>query len=106
MSRSAAHATWFVSCAAAFAASWSLTVAPAHAAPATDDQGFLDSAARCASPNVALAFGATATSRVAVCKAPDGDLEYRGVRISDGAKLIAPATSSGTHGFVAERDGI
>lgn len=84
------------------ALSWST----ADAAPATDERGFLDSTARCAAPSVAVAFGATATSRVAVCRAADGSYEYRGVRVSDGAKLIAAATASGTHGFVAEREGI
>lgn len=83
-----------------------LPMPSAAAAPATDEQGFIDSTARCTTPAVAVAFGATATSRVAICKATDGTYEYRGVRVSDGARLITSASASGSNGFVAERDGI
>lgn len=38
---------------------------------------------------------------MAICKTADGQYEYRGVRLSDGAKLIVPAADSG-NGFVAE----
>lgn len=77
---------------------------PATAAPTADDQGYVDSTARCTSPSQAVAFGSTATSRVAICES-DGEYEYRGVRVSDGAKLIVPATQS-TEGYTAENDGI
>ena len=73
----------------------------ASAAPAADDQGYVDSTARCTSPSTAVLFGSTETSRVAICKTADGQYEYRGVRQSDGAKLIVPAADSG-NGFVAE----
>jgi len=76
----------------------------ATAAPTADDQGYVDSTARCASPSEAVVFGSTSTSRVAIC-ASDGEYEYRGVRLSDGAKLIVPATKS-TDGYTAENDGI
>jgi hypothetical protein len=78
----------------------------AVAAPTTDGQGYIDSTARCAPPDAAIVFGSTATSRVAICKAPGGQYEYRGVRVRDGAKLILPASQSGDGGFVAENDGI
>ncbi|HEV7421633.1 MAG TPA: hypothetical protein VGO30_17560, partial [Mycobacterium sp.] len=81
-------------------------VPSADAAPATDGQGFVDSTARCATPNTAAAFGSTATSRVAICQTPGGQYEYRGVRVRDGAKLIVPASRSDDGGFVAENDGI
>jgi len=42
---------------------------------------------------------------VAICKAPGGQFEYRGVRVSDGAKLIVVASQSGD-GFVANNDGV
>jgi hypothetical protein len=74
------------------------------AAPATDALGYADSTARCTSPDTAVAFGATDTSRVAICKTPEGKYTYRGVRLRDGAKLILPATASGGS-FVAENDG-
>lgn len=76
------------------------------AAPDTDDQGFVDSAARCVAPATAVVFGSTADSRVAICKSPDGRYEYHGVRLRDGAKLNAPASLSGGVVFVAEQGGI
>lgn len=81
-------------------------VAPVRAIPESDDQGYLDSVARCAAPDTAVAFGSTASSRVAICKAPDGSYQYRGVRLRDGARLIAPASLSGGVVFVAENNGI
>jgi hypothetical protein len=77
----------------------------AGAAPETDDAGYLNSTARCDAPATAVLFGATADSRIAICRAADGTFEYRGVRISDGAKLIAPAEES-TNGYIAANDGI
>ena len=77
----------------------------ATAAPATDDQGYVDSTARCSSPATAVLFGSTDTSRVAICKTSGGQYEYRGVRVRDGARLIVPASQSGD-GFVADNDGV
>ena len=77
----------------------------AAAAPATDASGFVDSTARCVAPSRAVAFGYTASSRVAVCKDDaSGQYQYRGVRVSDGARLILAATST-DHGYVAENEG-
>jgi hypothetical protein len=43
---------------------------------------------------------------VAICKDDaSGQYQYRGVRVSDGARLILAATST-TGGYVAENDGI
>jgi hypothetical protein len=83
-----------------------IAVPSATAAPATDGQGYVDSTARCTTPDTAVAFGSTATSRVAICKTPGGQYEYRGVRLRDGAKLIVPASRSAAGAFVAENDGI
>jgi hypothetical protein len=80
-------------------------VPSATAAPSSDGQGYLDSTARCSAPDTAAAFGSTATSRIAICRTAAGQYQYRGVRVSDGAKLILPATQSGG-GFVATNDGI
>ena len=78
----------------------------ATAAPSTDDRGFVDSTARCDPPGNAVAFGYTASSRVAICKEDaSGQYQYRGVRVSDGARLILAAKST-DGGFVAENDGI
>ena len=82
-----------------------LPSATATAAPTTDDQGYVDSTARCSSPATAVLFGSTDTSRVAICKTSGGQYEYRGVRVRDGAKLIVPASQSGD-GFVADNDGV
>jgi len=76
------------------------------AAPGTDEQGYVDSTARCTTPKVAVTYGSTATSRVAICMSPGGQYEYRGVRISDGAKLILAATRSDDGAYVASNDGI
>jgi hypothetical protein len=77
----------------------------AAAAPASDGLGYVDSTARCAPSNRAVIFGSTDSSRVAICKAPDGAYEYRGVRVRDSAKLVVAASPSGD-GFVAENDGV
>ncbi len=77
----------------------------ATAAPAADDQGYVDSTARCTPPNTAVFFGSTDSSRVAICKTSGGRFEYRGVRVRDGARLIVPASQSGD-GYVADNDGI
>jgi hypothetical protein len=78
----------------------------AWAAPATDGDGYVSSTARCAAPNTVVVFGSTDTSRVAICQTPGGQYEYRGVRVSDGARLIVPAEASGDGTFVAESGGI
>jgi hypothetical protein len=95
--------------AVAAAACWTLFAigTPLAAAdPTTDTLGFLDSAARCAAPNTAVAFGSTANSRVAICKSPAGQYGYHGVRVSDGAKLIASASASADGSYVAKQDGV
>jgi hypothetical protein len=91
------------------AACWALFAisAPlAGADPGTDALGFVDSSARCAPPNTAVAFGSTATSRVAICKSPAGQYGYHGVRTSDGAKLVLSASSEPDGSYVAKSDGI
>ena len=46
-------------------------------------------------PSKAVVFGSTANSRVAICKDDhSGQYQYRGVRVSDGAKLILPPKST------------
>jgi len=78
----------------------------ASADPATDAQGFVDSTARCPTGDSAVAFGSTASSRVAICKSTGGAYQYRGVRISDGAKLISAASTDGRGAYTATSDGI
>lgn len=76
------------------------------AAPASDDQGYVDSTARCAAPDTAMFFGSTEASRIAICKTSSGQYQYRGVRVRDGARLIVAATKSGDDGFAADNDGV
>lgn len=83
-----------------------LTAPAASPAPAYDGQGYLDSTARCTAPDTVVVFGSTASSRVAICRDADGNFEYRGVRVRDGARLIAPATRSSDGAFTASNDGI
>lgn len=78
----------------------------ASPAPPFDSQGYIDSTARCTAPDTAVVFGSTAGSRVAICGSSDGDYEYRGVRVRDGAKLIAAASRSADGAFTATNDGI
>lgn len=77
----------------------------AAAAPPSDSRGFIDSTARCAAPNTAVMFGYTASSRVAICTDGDGEYQYRGVRVRDGARLITSAERAGDGEFVAESGG-
>lgn len=89
---------------AACSALLALGDSPATAAPAYDGQGYIDSTARC--PSTAVLFGSTASSRVAICKSSDGSYQYRGVRVSDGAKLVTSATQAGSGTFTASNEGI
>ena len=79
---------------------------PSASNPATDSQGFVDSSARCSAPDVAVAYGSTDQSKAAICRTPAGQYQYRGVRLRDGAKLVASATVNSSGGFVAQSDGI
>ena len=82
-----------------------LAIAAPTAAPPSDGQGYVNSTARCTAPDTAVIFGATDTSRVAICKTAGGEYQYRGVRVSDGAKLIAAATQTAGNTFVVKDDG-
>ena len=83
-----------------------LALAAPTAAPPSDAQGYIDSTARCATPDTAVLFGTTTTSRVAICQIAGGEFEYRGVRVRDGAKLIAAASQTSDGGYVVKNDGV
>jgi hypothetical protein len=104
MSNHGSAAFRLAAAAAAFAVLASIGWGPATAAPTTDSQGYVDSTARCASSSETVVFGSTESSRVAICRS-GGDYTYRGVRLRDGAKLVAPASKKGA-GYIAENDGI
>jgi hypothetical protein len=94
----------WVAAAALGSALLAASLAPASAGPATDGQGFVDSTARCGTVAATVLYGSTDASRVAICKTGADSYEYRGVRVRDGAKLIAPATPAGDD-FRAESNG-
>ena len=81
-------------------------VPSAFAVPASDGRGYVDSTARCASADATVLFGSTGASRVAICLVPGGTYEYRGVRVRDGARLIAPATRNDAGAFVVDNAGV
>jgi len=83
-----------------------LAIAAPTAVPPSDSQGYVDSTARCAKPDVAVIFGSTETSRVAICKTAAGAFEYRGVRVRDGAKLIIAASQTSDGDYIATNDGV
>lgn len=94
--------------AAAAGATW--TAAPASAQPdsefTTDERGFVDTAAHCQGAAVAVAYGRTAESLVAICAGPGGQLQFRGVRLEDDAALMLAAEPTTTGGYVAFNDGV
>ncbi|MGI9124907.1 MAG: hypothetical protein ACR2JM_09180 [Mycobacterium sp.] len=83
-----------------------LALAAPTASPPSDGEGYVDSTARCVKPDTAVIFGTTETSRVAICKTAAGSYQYRGVRVSDGAKLIVAAEQTSTDTFIANNDGV
>lgn len=84
----------------------SASATPTTAQFPTDDQGYVDSAARCDDGQTLMMYGRTTRSLVAVCVGPDGQLEYRGVRVSDGATLTMAASRSADGSIVAANDGV
>jgi hypothetical protein len=83
-----------------------LAMAAPTAVPPSDTGGYLDSTARCTAPDTAVLFGSTKTARVAICKTAAGAYQYRGVRVSDGAKLIAAAEQTSANSYVVNNDGV
>lgn len=83
-----------------------LAAPAAPSAPTTDDYGYVDSAARCDEAQTLMAYGRTARALVVICVNRDGQLEYRGVRISDQAGLSMTATRSPDGTIVATNNGV
>lgn len=72
----------------------------------TDQRGYLNSSARCDADQVLVAYGRTDRALVAICVSRDGDLEYRGVRLSDLAFTTLPAGRTSDGAIVANNDGV
>lgn len=70
----------------------------------SDGYGYTDSAARC--DDTAVEFGRTSRALVAICVNPDGQLEYRGVRLSDQAAITMPASRDADGTITASNDGV
>jgi hypothetical protein len=105
MRQGADHALPAADAAPATTTATTTTTASATAGTAkTDDRGYVESAARCAEGQTAVAFGRTQRSEVVICAVEGGDYEYIGVRSSDGATLQTTAEST-DDGFVARTDG-
>lgn len=78
----------------------------APAGPASDELGYVGSAARCDDTQTLMAYGRTARALVVICVDPDGQLEYRGVRISDQAALSMAAARASSGTIIATNDGV
>lgn len=78
----------------------------APAAPSTDEHGFVDSSARCTTSQTLMAYGRTSRALVVICVNPDAGLQYRGVRLSDGAALQMTAGRGSDGSIVAANDGV
>jgi hypothetical protein len=95
--------------AAIMAISAGLTAIDAVAAPpddSSDEYGYLNTAARCDDDQTLMAFGRTSRAMVAICVDPDGELEYRGVRVSDQAATTLSATRASDGSVIATNDGV
>lgn len=84
----------------------STAAAAADAQYPRDARGFTGSAARCDQGQQLSAYGRTSRSLVVICADGDGELEYRGVRLSDDAWLSIPAGRTADGSIVATNDGV
>ena len=80
--------------------------APSGGDYSSDEYGYLETAARCDDDQTLMAFGRTSRAMVAVCVDPDGELEYRGVRLSDQAAATLTATRASDGSIIATNDGV
>jgi hypothetical protein len=69
---------------------------------ATDDRGFINTAARCDKPQFAVAVGRTQQSLVAICVDGRGHYEYHGMRLKDRSALDVPAKATWDGKFIVE----
>jgi|688.fasta_scaffold685409_2 hypothetical protein len=72
----------------------------------TDGHGYVNTAAHCDDGQTVMMFGRTARALVAVCVGPDGQLQYRGVRLSDRAGLVMGAGRGDDGAVIAGNDGV
>jgi serine/threonine-protein kinase len=65
----------------------------------TDEQGFLNSNARCDPGHPAAAMGSTAQTQLVLCQTGPGAFYYRGVRLSDGTLISLANAVRSAGGF-------
>lgn len=82
------------------------TTTTAGTAYPSDSRGYLDTEARCDEGQTLMAYGRTSRALVAICVGSDGQLEYRGVRLSDAVGLAMPANRGSGGTIVATNDGV
>jgi hypothetical protein len=82
------------------------TVTKSNSLYPSDNQGFINSSARCEGALIGAAFARTEGSLVTICSDQKGNYQYRAVRLSDGAALSLPAESTGPSKFVASNEGV
>lgn len=78
----------------------------APAGPTSDEHGYVGSAARCDDTQTLMAYGRTSRALVVICVSADGQLQYRGVRISDQAALSMAAARASSGTIIATNDGV
>jgi hypothetical protein len=82
------------------------TVTKSNSLYPSDNQGFVNSSARCDGGLIGAAFARTQGSLVTICSDQKGNYQYRAVRLSDGAALSLPAENTGPNQFVASNAGV
>ncbi len=87
-------------------------VKPSTAAPqpkppvlTMDDHGFVDTTARCDQREQAVAIARTTRSAMVVCRDADGNYEYAGIRLHDGASLRVDDVRVIPTGFEVHNEG-
>ena len=78
----------------------------ASASYKADAKGYVDTKARCSDSQSVMAYGRTERSLMAICVDPTGELEYRGVRLSDNASVTLPASRGSDGTVIAGKDGV
>ena len=106
--RDVAPAAAVLSSAAAVLVLWSAPGVSADPIPGfpADEHGYVNTGARCDDGQTLLMSGRTARALVAVCVGPDGQLQYRGVRLSDRAELVLGASRGPDGSIIARNDDV
>lgn len=94
--------------AAAVLTLWRAPSAAADPAPdfPTDGHGYVNTAAHCVDGQTLMMYGRTDRALVAVCVGPDGQLQYRAVRLSDRAGLVVGAGRGADGAIIASNDDV